>query len=292
MDDLNDDLNALATLLAKPEPSTEAISRSRGRLQERMRGRARRRIGWLMPALSLATTAAAAVAVLATGVIAPARAPASGKEILLVAAASAERMPQGSGTYWHVKREWPTQGADMESWTTRDGRRWTKGEPGDPPGVVVPDLHSLMLKGAKVGFEDLERLPTDPEALKARIAELHGRDSAMAESEQRGDPTRTLVALISELPAPSEVRSAAFRALAAMPGIESAGAVEGGQELLFPDPDSLDLDAELPEIKLVVDPATAQVTRTNCLETSDGGVFWSGSEPISVTAEWTDQPPQ
>ncbi|MFF3665923.1 CU044_5270 family protein [Microtetraspora malaysiensis] len=288
-----DDLNEIATLLAKPEPSTEAMARSRGRLQDRMRGRARRRIGWLMPALSLATAAAAAVAVLATGVTAPAGAPASGKEILLMAAASAERMPQGSGTYWHVKREWPTLGEDMENWTTRDGRRWTKGEPGHPPGVVVPDAASFMLKGAKVGFEDLERLPTDPEALKTRIAELQGRDDDMAASEQRGDPTRTLVALISELPAPSEVRSAAFRALAAMPGIESAGAVEGGQELRFPDPDDdPDSDpADRAEIKMVVDPETARVTRTNCLETNDGGVMVSG-EFISVTADWTDQPPQ
>ncbi|WP_433216682.1 CU044_5270 family protein [Microtetraspora malaysiensis] len=280
-----DDLNALANLLTKPEPSTEAISRSRGRLQDRMRGRARRRIGWLMPALSLATAAAAAVAVLATGVTAPAGAPASGKEILLMAAASAERTPQGSGTYWHVKRESPNLGEEMESWTTRDGRRWTKGEPSHPPGVVVPDLHSLMLKGAKVGFEDLERLPTDPEALKARIAELRGRDSDMAASEQRGDPTLTLLALISELPAPSEVRSAAFRALAAMPGIESVGAVAGGQELRFPNPDGG------PEIKLVVDPETAQVTRTNYLQTNDGGLIWSGREFISVTADWTDQRP-
>ncbi|WP_066941412.1 CU044_5270 family protein [Microtetraspora fusca] len=281
-----DDLNALATLLAKPEPSTEAISRSRGRLQDRMRGRARRRNGWLMPALSLAAAAAAAVAVLATGVTAPAGAPASGKEILLMAAASAERTPQGSGTYWHVKRWWPNLGEDMESWTTRDGRRWTTGESDRTPGVVVSDSTSFMLKGAKVDFEDLESLPTDPETLKARIAELQGRDSDMAASEQRGDPTRTLVALISELPAPPEVRSAAFRALAAMPGVESAGAVAGGQELLFPDPDGG------PEIKLVVDPETAQVTRTNYLQTNDGGVIWSGRDFISVTADWTDQPPQ
>ncbi|WP_344914982.1 hypothetical protein [Streptosporangium oxazolinicum] len=39
-----------------------------------------------------------------------------------------------------------------------------------------------------MSIEDLERLPTDPEALKAWLTGLQGRESAMAASEQRGDP--------------------------------------------------------------------------------------------------------
>lgn len=280
-----DDLNALATLLTKPDPPAEAITRSRGRLQDRMRGRARRRIGWLMPALTLAA-AVAVVAVLVTGVITPARAPTSGREVLLMAAVSAERTPQGSGTYWHVTRE--MRDVDFprrESWITRDGRRWSVGDPGDPAGAVVADPAPLMLKGAEVSVEDLERLPADPEALKARLAGRQGRDSAMTVTEQRGDPLFSLVTLISELPTPPEVRSAAFRALATTPGVKSMGAVEGGQELRFPYADS-----EW-EIKLVVDPETAQVTRTNYLSGNDGGVMLS-TRFIWVTTGWTDQPPR
>ncbi|WP_329085106.1 CU044_5270 family protein [Streptosporangium sp. NBC_01469] len=281
-----DDLNTLATLLTKPEPSSEAITRSRERLQDRARGRARRRIGWLVPGLGLATAAAAAVAVIATGVVTPAGAPASGREVLLMAAASAERTPQGSGTYWHVEREWSNvEIPRVESWTGRDGRRWTKGEPGDSPDVVVPARTTLMLKGAEVSFEDLERLPADPEALKARIAEIKGPDSDMSESEQRDDSLFPLMALISELPTPPEVRSAAFRALAATPGVENTGAVEGGQELLIPGSEEGD------ETKLVVDPETAQVSRTNFLITAEGGVA-SSNGFIRVTTGWTDQPPQ
>jgi hypothetical protein len=281
-----DDLNAIATLLTKPEPPAEAVTRSRGRLQDRMRGRARRRIGWLLPALTLATAAAAAVAMLVAGVITPAGAPASGREVLLMAAVSAERTPQGSGTYWYVTRE--MRDVDIprqESWTTRDGRRWSKGEPGDPPGVVVPDPDPLMLKGAEVSIEDLEKLPADPEALKVRLVGLQGRDSAMTASEQRGDPLFSLITLISELPTPPEVRSAAFRALATMPGVESTGAVEGGHELRFPYPDTTW------EVKLVVDPETARVTRTNSLSGNDGSVLLSAGF-IRVTTGWTDQPPR
>ncbi|MFC4120630.1 CU044_5270 family protein [Nonomuraea zeae] len=279
-----DDLTALATLLAKPEPPAEAITRSRGRLQDRMRGRARRRTGWRVPAFTLATAAAAVVALLVTGVIAPAAAPVSGREVLLMAAASAERTPQGAGTYWHVEREMQDVGR-QESWTTRDGRRWSKGAPGDPPGVVVPDRASLVLKGAEVSFEDLERLPAEPEALKAWLTRLKGRDSAMTVSEQRGDPLFSLLSLISELPAPPEVRAAAFQALATNPAVKSMGAVEGGQELRFPSSDTTW------EIKLVVDPETGQVTRTNYLAGIDGSASLS-TRFIKVTTGWTDQPPR
>ncbi|MFI7447367.1 CU044_5270 family protein [Nonomuraea sp. NPDC049714] len=281
-----DDLKALAILLTKPEPPAEAVTRSRGRLQDRMRGRARRRIGWRLPALTLATAAAAVVAVLVSGVITSAGAPTSGREVLLMAAVSAERTPQGSGTYWHVTRE--MRDVDMpreESWTARDGRRWSKGEAGDPPGVVVPDPDRLMLKGAEVSIEDLERLPADPGALKARLTALQGRDSAMTASERRGDPLFSLITLISELPTPPEVRSAAFRALATTPGVESTGAVEGGQELRFPYPDTGW------EIKLVVDPETARVTSTNYLSGNDGSVSLS-TRFIKVTTGWTNQPPR
>ncbi|MFI7640672.1 CU044_5270 family protein [Nonomuraea sp. NPDC049400] len=290
------DLEELSALLAKPEPSAEMAARSRRRLQDRARGRARRRIGWLAPGVALAAAAAVTAVVVSTGAattagtaartVTTAGAPGSAKEILLVAAASAERAPQTSGTYWHVTRVFlDTDIPPMESWTQRDGRRWARNEPGNPSGAVVADGIPLMLKGAEVSFEELERLPTDPEALKAWIAERKGRDRDMSASELRGDPLFPLVSLIMELPVPSEVRSAAFRALATLPGVESAGAVEGGQELRIPDPDGGR------EIKLVVDPEAARVTRTNLLLGNNGSVGWA-PKFISVTTEWTDQLPQ
>lgn len=282
MDDLD---NTLATLLVKPEPPIEAINGSRGRLQDRMRGRrARRRIGWLAPGLALATAAAAVVAVIATGVTTPAGAPVSGREVLLMAAVSAERAPEGSGDYWHVTRKWSDpEMPQEESWTSRDGQRWSKGEPGDPPNSVVTDPAPLALKGAKVTFEDLDRLPTDPEALKARIDELPGDDSGLPASEERN---LSLIALITELPAPSEVRSAAFRALATLPEVKRTGTVDNGEELLIADP-----DGEV-EIKLVIDPDNARVMRTNYLLADDGSIAGDPAGFISVTTGWTDQPPQ
>lgn len=201
-----------------------------------------------------------------------------------MAAVSAERTPEGSGAYWHVTRKWSNSDIPQEeSWSGRDGGRWSKGEPGDPPDAVVTDPAPLTLKGAKVTFEDLDRLPTDPEALKARIDELPGGDSDMAASDQR---SFSLIALITELPAPSEVRSAAFRALATMPEVKRTGTVDDGEELLIADPDGE------PEIKLVVDPDTARVMRTNYLLADDGSLAGDPAGFISVTTGWTDQSPQ
>lgn len=283
------DLEEVAALLAKSEPSAEAVARSRNRLEQRARGsRARRRVGWFVPGVALVAAGAAAAVVFATGAPTNDGAPVTGKEVLLMAAVSAERTPQDAGTYWHVTLRWDRPDIPpMESWTTRDGKRWTKGEPGNPPDAVVPApaWKTLRLKGAEVSFEDLQRLPTDPEALKAWIAERKGDEKDMAASEIQGKPTFTLLSLITELPAPAKVRSAAFRALATTPGVENAGTVEGGTQLRFPDPDGGEKS-----IELVVDPEKAQVARANLVLGGDGDVMFT-DQFISVTTEWTDHLP-
>ncbi|MEU4510755.1 CU044_5270 family protein [Nonomuraea wenchangensis] len=278
-----DDLDAVATLLAKPEPSAEAVARSRRRLQDRMtRGRARRRL----PVLGMAVAAAVTAAVIVTSVFQPATAPVSGRDVLLMAAASAEHIPQGRGTYWHITRTWqvPDGTNVQESWTARDGRRWSRNESSATPDSAVEDPAPFRLMGAEIGFEELEGLPTEPEKLKERIAGLPRHDSAMLPADREGELVSPLITLITELPTPAQVRSAAFEALAATPGVRNAGPAEGGQELLIP------LSGEM-EIRMVVDPETARVARANILLTAEGGAALSNSY-ISVTTEWTDELPR
>ncbi|MEU7832413.1 CU044_5270 family protein [Nonomuraea sp. NPDC049129] len=296
------DLEEVASLLAKPEPSEEVVARSRSRLQHRTLGHrtlgqrmwSRGRVRWFVPGVALVAAGAAAAVVIATGAVTNAGAPAhviaaapvSGKEVLLMAAVSAERTPQSSGTYWHVTAKWSnSEIPPMESWTSRDGKRWTRNEPGDTPDTVVPDSISLRLKGADVSFDDLEKLPTDPEALKAWIVQRKGDPDDMSTSEAQGDPTLSLLALITELPTPAEVRSAAFQALAATPGVENTGAVEGGQALRIPDPDDPDN-----WIQMVVDPETARVVRANLFLAGNGNSGHTDGY-ISVTTDWTDELP-
>lgn len=94
-----------------------------------------------------------------------------------------------------------------------------------------------------------------------------------------------LISLVSQLPAPPKVRAAAFRAIAAYPNVESLGEVEGGQGLLISLPDG-------EPARLVVDPATGQIRRTNLFVTADGGIMRAGGSgadagSLTLVAEWT-----
>ncbi|MEZ7125070.1 hypothetical protein ACBR40_07015 [Nonomuraea sp. AD125B] len=81
------------------------------------------------------------------------------------------------------------------------------------------------------------------------------------------------------------MRSAAFRALAELPGVRRLGAVEGGEELL--------IQSGRHERRLVVDPETSQVIRTNWLPTATGGSMGMNSGFfIKLTTGWTDELPR
>ncbi|MFC5824189.1 CU044_5270 family protein [Nonomuraea insulae] len=277
------------------ETAPDALTGARGRLLTVMARtsaprRSRRPLTMRVAGLAAAVAAATAV-VIATGqAAAPVKPPSSAgevlpltsaKNILLVAAASAERTPLGSGTYWHVRRESEDGRPRGETWTTRDGRRWSRYVPGNRDGVVKEPSADFWLGpgSTKVGFEDLEALPTDPEELKQRV--VGAQQGATGELDIALLP---LISLIAELPAPAEVRSAAFKALATLPGVQRLGPVEGGEELMIPDGEW--------EIKLVVDPRTSRVIRSNLLPTADGGVAGANRGFIKLTTGWTDQSPQ
>jgi len=137
-----DDLQQLATLLAKPEPSGDVIDRGRRGLTDAIHTPARRRpgrwgmarpgvgrrypAGWLACGAGLTTAAAAAAVVVATGVLTPggtvpsgtnpapvgphSRGPAPAQPAVvpspaqkILLAAAATVLGQHQGTYWHFK---------------------------------------------------------------------------------------------------------------------------------------------------------------------------------------------
>ncbi|MEV5554854.1 CU044_5270 family protein [Nonomuraea wenchangensis] len=290
-------IRQLRSEVAQTDPDT--LTGARGHLLAAMARqpaprRSRRLLTMRVTGLAAAVALAATTVVIVTGQAAtPVRPPVSAgdvlpltsaRNILLVAAASAERTPQGSGTYWHIKRE-SADGRHVwgESWTTRDGQRWSRGEPGDGSGVVKEPSGTFWLgpagSGAEVSMEDLEALPTDPEALRQKVTLMQQGDPA----DELDVAVLPLTSLIAELPAPAEVRSAAFRALAELPGVRRLGAVEGGEELL--------IQSGRHERRLVVDPETSQVILTNYLPTATGGSMGT-NRFIKLTTGWTDDLPR
>ncbi|GAA2115328.1 CU044_5270 family protein [Actinomadura alba] len=299
-----DDLKLLRTMLAQPEPSPEVADRSRNRLRNRMRGPARRqrsggrRTGWTVAGLGLAA-AATTVALVISNVIGPTGTPngppavaqPSARQVLLAAAATAESVPEGSGTYWHVTMtHGPSIGGrrKTEMWFRRDGLGWVSVKPGEVSKLARWQVTTFSLTG--MSSNQLQNLPTDPAALKTWIL------NAMKSRRSKGDPPFkyepstlevNLVHVLNEmlyyLPVQQKVRAAAFRALASLPSIKRVGAVKEGQVLVYmsgPGPGQVG-------IQMIVDPKTTRVSIENF--TNFGKRESSGTN--TYMGEWTDEIP-
>jgi hypothetical protein len=275
------DLQMLRAALTPAEPAQDVVDRSRHRLQNRMLGAPRRRVRPLAVGAGLVAAAAAAAVVVATlpGTPPPpsqAVAPVEpGRQILLAAATVAERTPVGTGKYWHSttkvgKETW-------EYWTTTDGHEWYRDAKTHGKAVPQPRPRPYRLTGAEVTLSQILALPTDPAALRKWLADglAHNkypakeRDLAVLES---------LIDLVSVVPSPPPVRAAAFRAIAAEPGVHALD----------------DRTVQLPGGgRLVVDPATGQVDSSSVFLGPDGKPAKnSEGDTYAVTAAWTDDLPK
>lgn len=296
-----DDLQTLATALRKPDPSPEAVDEGRHRLQNAMRRRPSRRrtTRWLAAGLSVAGAAAATAVVLVSGAAEPAAppnappSPMSAEQVLLAAASSAERTPEGEGAYWHVRivQPKPETGSQTrlirERWTSRTGETWLRHSVKTGGKLHKSPFRSVVtLGGVPVSFQEIQKLPADPGALKARIAEAVRRSKLRTSAGELTEADREkllfldLVALVTTIPATPKVRGAAFRAIASYPGVKSAGKADGGRGLRFPVSGGH-------EARLVVDPETGQVRSTNFYAEPGGATLWS-PRTMAISASWTD----
>jgi hypothetical protein len=314
-----DELDMLKDVLATPGPSSDTLRKGRGELERLIRHQSRartRRVGWRMAGIGLA---AAAVAVAVTAAVmftsgpprtrpgAPVRSTAMGhrpapakqsvQQMLLTAAASAQRAPAGSGTYWYVRVRAATGNGNKlylaESWTKRDGQTWIRDQKGGTP-IELPRspavLGPFFLGGRELTFHQLQHLPADPAALTRWIvnnAARHGGKSGgpvPGKAQEREDIFDSLDSLLSELPATPQVRAAAFRALAALPGVTSLGQAGGGQGVRF----TL-LGGQ--QATLVIDPASGQIRATNFFVDNQGAEFWQKIPNATITGRWTDTLP-
>ncbi|MGW5685717.1 hypothetical protein [Nonomuraea sp. NPDC003754] len=96
---------------------------------------------------------------------------------------------------------------------------------------------------------------------------------------QRGT---SLPGAISEAPVSPEVRAAAYRALAARPGVQDLGDADGGRRLQVPVLDGQET--------LTIDPETGQLRNTSVWAPLTGGTAHS-SGPVTIATEWTDRLP-
>lgn len=227
----------IADLLAKPGPSAAAVDEGRRRLRREgvtRRPSRGRLFGGLGGLTALVAGGVAATVVITGGVEQALIQPAGAAETLRQAAERAETTPWGSGRYWYVKanhsmtlgdRALSDKGGATEHWTTRDGRGWFKSD-GDL--VKIRGVDSFLVCDKEVGFQRIQDLPAEPDALRAELREmmLHNDDGPVPPEYQDRFLISCMIGLLGDQPAPPKVRAAAFRSLAGLPGAERLGAVK------------------------------------------------------------------
>jgi hypothetical protein len=281
-----DELKMLGTALAGPDPSPDTVDRSRHRLQNVMRGdpaKPRRKKRWIAAGVGLmATAAAAAVVVSDLSTPNPKKEPIlSGQQVMLAAATAAESKPASSGTYWHTKLvlSMGKNTTVTETWIRRDGRTWLSAA----PGMISRVERRPLIEFTKLDYAHIQRLPTDPDRLKAEL--LKSSTLPTARDQRQLTTINLLQEVLAEAPAPPKVRAAAYRALAALPNIANLGRTAGGYRLKISYMNSTGTRIDGTET-IVVDPKTTQLRVEGWAGFGDGGLPVG---PSRRTSGWTDR---
>ncbi|MEV4286524.1 hypothetical protein AB0K40_13565 [Nonomuraea bangladeshensis] len=140
------------------------------------------------------------------------------------------------GRTWYGYRELgalPKSAADRKAWQ-RDGSpsKWSESIDGKTvklsatpaKGSMGParDQNQFFLAGQNLTYDEVQRLPADPAALKDWLRRA-GQVSRVPDYALDGWVAGTLPYLLHSLPVTKEVRAAAYQALLTMPGVRADG---------------------------------------------------------------------
>lgn len=186
--------------------------------------------------------------------------PMSARTALLTAAEHAEAAP-ATGEYWHVLSVqsrafhnerggyWMLGRQLIGQWSRPDGRSWTgyRGlgavpmsaedapafrRDGSPdPNPISPALDrdtgtkTFLVCDRDMTFKQVQALPTDPGELRGALRRAIPRDHPTAGRTPDEVVKNCATDLLSYVPAPPKVRAAAYRMLAATPGVTAMGEV-------------------------------------------------------------------
>ncbi|MEU9828945.1 CU044_5270 family protein [Micromonospora chersina] len=223
---------------------------------------------------------------------APVDVPADAGGLLLVAAEHSESVPATAGRYWVVRAE------HGEGTRRAQDELWLAAAPGLPSAAYFRDAdggswasrpmqghtaeNNFLLAGTPRSARELAGLPITPAKLKDKLlgwyadaGATEGRDQFLFHSG---------AALVLDLPVPPQVRAAAYRMLAAMPGVTSLGRVtdqlgRSGVAVTV----TRQGDFGRAQTRLIVDPTTGQALAQES---------WVADSPASwtavIAARWSD----
>ncbi|MFD1547806.1 CU044_5270 family protein [Nonomuraea guangzhouensis] len=284
-----DELSSIRELYGEPPADPALKARVRERLEAERRPSSRK--SWLFSwraavgGLAAAVAVAAVVALVSPRTAGQTGSVVSGRSILLAAATTAASGPAGKGTYWHIEKLHDgTKVTDL--WATRDGKAWTGERPaGRSAKVVVFSGRKapFSMAGKDLTFEQIQRLPTDPAALKEWVVGMlpaGSGDGVLADA---------VSGLLWSKPSPPGVRAAAYRLLGDLPNVHYLGR-STDQRGRTGDAFAFELDGEpAVERTLIIDVASSQVL--SC--TDDAGAYGGGRQrsEVVLVAGWTDKGP-
>ncbi|KJY42175.1 hypothetical protein VR41_08900 [Streptomyces sp. NRRL B-1568] len=180
------------------------------------------------------------------------------------------REQTGTAPYWKVRTsEWSrsskgarqSDGAYKTEWLSRSD---TRGQSGDGP-VQYYSMDTAgtayRICGEPVLWDELEKLPTDPEALRDRLAGKATGESA-AEGLFNG-----IEELLARSPAEPQLRAALFKVLSGIPGARVTERVKDSNGRAGT---AVDLDADTWRLRLIIDTGAFHVLESVTTARNDG----------------------
>lgn len=169
--------------------------------------------------------------------------------------------------------------------TVQGGRSYLHGTPQPGRVVKVNPPHGFVVAERRMTLKEIQALPSDPERLSAALrAAAGGRN--VPDTLLGG----ALTDLLATVPAPPEVRAAAFRALAALPGARSLGEVKDPQGRTGVGIDIVDRGLAT---RLIVDPRTSLILSSAEVAGRPGAAKPDKERTtVYLQAGWTDARPQ
>jgi hypothetical protein len=199
----------------------------------------------------------------------------------------------GSPLRWHLNDQGvtsvPIEGADLVT-----NGQWASAIQADPGGRV------LHLGNWPATVRDVQSLPADPDRLKTRLVQNSARSTSMFDPNTPTDPDALAfqvgAQLLLEVPVTAKVRAAAYRMLAALPGVRPLGRLKDplgrpgvgvARTETWPGGPTL-------EHRLIIDPGTGLLLADQEIVLKGGGRLKPGSlwtYSAHQTATWTDDTP-
>ncbi|WP_214322681.1 CU044_5270 family protein [Nonomuraea sediminis] len=209
------------------------------------------------------------------------------------------------GRAWFGYRELatlPQSAAGKKAWQ-RDGSpaKWSESidgktvklstQPSQGHVVQARKQTSFQLAGQFLTYDEVQRLPADPNRLKDWLTRA-GQASRIPEQAMGTWLTSNLPQILHTLPAPKEVRAAAYQALLTMPGVRAEGNAtdtlgRSGAAVLIRE----NGDKDETSTRLIIDTGRMVLLSESQTVTLNGKPLMPKSYKTLIEVGWTNSPP-